>query len=357
MTATDRLHDDYPHGTRLGYEKGCRGRCPAGDEHGLSCKRAKVLDAGDYQYQKLFRRGATPAEIAEHLGLVPDTHGTSLVTSGKTAFTTEDDLIVNQEADEAAAEKPAKKPDGFETYTKHHARTELPEGVSRAQVRAWARENGIEVNDRGALPKAVIEAYTTRHDTPTVEPETVEEDSDEWEVIDVEIIPDPEDTGTTIEVGRVDIAGELHVHGAPIGDGLLDALTQLISLGADPATWVHRAVILAAANVTDELVDWLADVASHGTLTVEDTAALAALGIPVQQPEHGALGFVLRKWADEQHRAEVATIELERAERTLRIDDQEMERLLGESTRLHQEVRALRAQLDQKRPRRRGRAA
>jgi hypothetical protein len=73
MSAADRLDDSFPHGTRVGWDRGCKGRCPAGDEHGLSCRKASTLAAGDYRYQKLFRRGLTPAEIADALGLVPDT--------------------------------------------------------------------------------------------------------------------------------------------------------------------------------------------------------------------------------------------------------------------------------------------
>lgn len=75
MSAADRLVDGFPHGTREGYRAGCKGSgaCPAGAEHGLSCRRANSLAAGDYQYQKLARGGASPAEIAHALGLIPDT--------------------------------------------------------------------------------------------------------------------------------------------------------------------------------------------------------------------------------------------------------------------------------------------
>ncbi len=340
MTTTDRLDDDFPHGTRLGYDRGCKGRCPAGDEHGLSCKRAKVLAAGDYQYQKLFRRGASPAEIAEHLGLVPDVHA---APSPRTAAdrepvsaASEDDA--EETADEDQAEQPGTKPaDSFEVFMKNRAQR-MREGVRSADVRAWAREQGLEVSTRGPISDALIQAYTTRHEAPTAEPETVEEDDETGEVLDVEVIPDNEPV--------------------PAADsGLLDALSQLISLGADPAVWVHRAVILAAANVTEELVRWVSDVASHGVLAVEDADALTALGIPVQARQSTALDFVLQKWAAEHDRADAATTALAQAERTLRIDDQEIECLLTESTVLHQEIRTLRAQLDQKRPHRRGRAA
>lgn len=73
MSAADLLEDGFPHGTRQGYDLGCRGGvCPAGTEHGLSCRRANMLAAGDYRYQKLVRAGATPAAIADALGLHPE---------------------------------------------------------------------------------------------------------------------------------------------------------------------------------------------------------------------------------------------------------------------------------------------
>lgn len=352
MTATDRLDDDFPHGTRLGFEKGCRGRCPAGDEHGLSCKRAKMLAAGDYQYQKLFRRGATPAEIAEHFGLVPEVHAAPKTDPAPGAT----ESVTNEDSDDQPA--PTAQPDGFEVFTKQHARTELPEGVTRAEIRVWARANGFRVNDRGALPKAVIEAYTTREDSSTVEPETVEVIPDDAPALPAVLDRLASDGAVTVLTGSANIVGELTVtDSTPADGGLLDALSQLLALGADPNVWIHRAVILAAANVTEELVRWLADVASHGILAVEDAAALRDLGIPIQERESTALGLVLQKWATEQHRADIATLELERAERTLRIDDQDIARLLTESTRMHQEIRSLRAQLAEKRPRRRGRAS
>lgn len=73
MGVADRLEDSFPHGTRQGYDRGCRGGfCPAGEEHGLSCRRARSLAAGDYRYQKLAKSGATPAAIAAALGLNPE---------------------------------------------------------------------------------------------------------------------------------------------------------------------------------------------------------------------------------------------------------------------------------------------
>lgn len=72
MSSADLFEDGFPHGTVQGYLNGCRGSaCPAGVEHGLSCKRAKQLDAGDYRYKRLTREGKTPSEIAAALAEKP----------------------------------------------------------------------------------------------------------------------------------------------------------------------------------------------------------------------------------------------------------------------------------------------
>jgi hypothetical protein len=71
MSSADLLEDGFPHGTPEGYEQGCRGSaCPAGAEYGLSCKTARLKSRSDYQYQRLAKTGATPAQIADALGLV-----------------------------------------------------------------------------------------------------------------------------------------------------------------------------------------------------------------------------------------------------------------------------------------------
>jgi len=41
-----------------------------------------------------------------------------------------------------------------------HSRNSGNSAVDLAAVRAWAKENGHQVSDRGRLPKAVLDAYT-----------------------------------------------------------------------------------------------------------------------------------------------------------------------------------------------------
>jgi hypothetical protein len=43
------------------------------------------------------------------------------------------------------------------------AHTSLPGGVSTATVRAWARDHGLDVPDRGALSQRIIDAYDAAH--------------------------------------------------------------------------------------------------------------------------------------------------------------------------------------------------
>lgn len=66
MSAADMLEDGFPHGTREGYEKGCRGsHCPAVADGHLSCAQARTRYQSDYAYKKRVDAGMTPAQLAE----------------------------------------------------------------------------------------------------------------------------------------------------------------------------------------------------------------------------------------------------------------------------------------------------
>lgn len=71
-------------------------------------------------------------------------------------------------AREVKPPKPTKRQKGASSAANDPARL--------AAIRAWARENGHEVSDRGRIPGDVVEAYANRDkakDTPaTAEPET-----------------------------------------------------------------------------------------------------------------------------------------------------------------------------------------
>lgn len=64
MSGADLLEDGFPHGTREGYERGCRGAaCPGREEFGLTCEQARTRYAGDFGYRRLVDAGKSPVEI------------------------------------------------------------------------------------------------------------------------------------------------------------------------------------------------------------------------------------------------------------------------------------------------------
>lgn len=66
VSAADRLEDGFPHGTREGYDQGCRGsHCPAVDDGFLSCAQARTRYQSDYAYRKRTDAGLSPAQLAE----------------------------------------------------------------------------------------------------------------------------------------------------------------------------------------------------------------------------------------------------------------------------------------------------
>ncbi|SFT21255.1 Lsr2 family protein [Streptomyces sp. ok210] len=46
---------------------------------------------------------------------------------------------------------------------RRRSRKESTDGPSAAEIRAWARENGHQVNDRGRVPASTREAYQKAH--------------------------------------------------------------------------------------------------------------------------------------------------------------------------------------------------
>ena len=176
MSGADRLEDGFPHGTAAGYDRGCKGGwCPAGNEHGLSCSRAKKLTAGDYRFGRLVKQGFTPADIAFELGLVPETHeppkARKAVDDGmEETETVEGDEEPMEEANAAPAVEAKSATDGTRggDQSKKPRRAPLASTaltqVERAEVRAWAARDGVAIPRRGPLPKSVIEAYRAAHD-------------------------------------------------------------------------------------------------------------------------------------------------------------------------------------------------
>lgn len=187
MSSADLLEDGFPHGTRAGWDRGCRGAgCPSLLEHGLSCRRAKELDAGDYQYRKLAAAGRTPADIAVQLGLHPEIHrppvkrvvadvddeDVQVVDLDEETDGEESDMsIIDQEVVPTPAtivhgkkpDQPAAVPPWPDEPSESSDTSDQAPDDSPAAIRAWARENGIEVNSRGAVRTDVVSAWKVAH--------------------------------------------------------------------------------------------------------------------------------------------------------------------------------------------------
>ncbi|MEJ1087037.1 histone-like nucleoid-structuring protein Lsr2 [Microbacterium sp. Mu-80] len=166
MSSADLLEDGFPHGTPQGYDQGCHsaGGCPTGAEYGLSCKTAKMRSRNDYQYQQLARSGATVAEIADALGLIghaPTAAPKKPARKSKTAPKVADELdqpataTADVDSDEppAPAEAPAEDATDQTTTPKHTTR----------DVRAWARQKGYDVSDRGIIRQEIVDHYWEAH--------------------------------------------------------------------------------------------------------------------------------------------------------------------------------------------------
>lgn len=184
--AADRLEDGFPHGTLDGCRQGCRGNvCPAGADHGLSCKRANQLNAGDYRYQKLARMGMKPSEIADELGLNPDPSAAAPVPSRRpravedldeddTTGLFEEPQAPEPQSAEVDPSTPAEPEPGLEPMAKPapaYTLADFTEGMSPAaksakgrEIREWCRANGFPgVPAKGVVPRDALAAYAAAH--------------------------------------------------------------------------------------------------------------------------------------------------------------------------------------------------
>jgi hypothetical protein len=60
----DRLEDGFPHATREGFERGCRGViCPGREVAGFTCAEAWVRFQGDWAFRRRVLAGWSPEEI------------------------------------------------------------------------------------------------------------------------------------------------------------------------------------------------------------------------------------------------------------------------------------------------------
>lgn len=290
MSSHDLYEDGFPHGTRDGYDRGCRGNaCPAGIEHGLSCKRAFSLSAGDYRYARLVGEGRTPAEIAAKLQESPHTHPAPVKTRAVVDELDDDnknDTVLEDEPDQTEQEEPIMPTP--KTIVKKARKRRSPAGPPQSVVRAWAHDNGIDVNARGAVRSDVMAAYAKAHEEPVAESTPV----------------------VTVDVDEL-AALNREADGEPDYD--VEALTAdddeaVAAVIAEPQWPGDKTAMETVATYQPDLVEQLAQLNAHLEHLRDE-----------RDQAHATLALVLAKWAEEQENARRATLDLAAAQGAARI--------------------------------------
>lgn len=323
MSAADLLEDGFPHGTVDGYRQGCRGSaCPGELDFGLSCRRAKQLDAGDIRYGRLVRQGLTPAQIAAELGetthehpapaprrtVVPDDDQVEdldepiegedpiMTTIEETAAPSPATIVKNRKPEPQPApewpDEPAAQGDENSGENSGTGKTPTP-----GEIRAWARENGIPVNPRGNVRTAVVEAYNLAHGHITVDvPADVPAETDA-------VVGEPFDPATAAALNaEADGEPDLPIPSTP---GTRDGIAPD---GADIAEALQHVVFHGP----------VADMETRAELFNEgwDEARKQSVEVAIESLAE-SLEFALRQWAAAVDRARAAEARADAAERDL----------------------------------------
>lgn len=175
------LSEDIEHGTPEGYKAGCRGTgCPAGREYGFSCSKAAIENRSNFTYRKLRSEGLTPAQIAERLA-APAAPAKAEAPRPKARPRPPAPRPVQDETPavppappvpEPASAAPAPTP--TEPKPERPPRTSQPAPkATQAEIRAWARERGYEVSERGVVRREISDHYYEVHGAPAPTPAPV----------------------------------------------------------------------------------------------------------------------------------------------------------------------------------------
>lgn len=363
MSAADRLEDGFPHGTVEGFTAGCKGGwCPEGNDHGLSCKKAKQLHAGDYRYQRLVKRGLTPGQIADELGLSPETHQPpkrkSVLeddTDDVVDVEPEEEPIMATKAPETPTAAPPKQKAAVETTAEYEKRR-------RAETRAWAAEHGVHIGTRGRIPQIVVDAFAKND--PNLLPGAHAETP-------VETVENPPTHDEAPETGLP--ASEAHTVGEHPSN--LDGAGALPDEGAEPSNAAEFAAMWNALSTEgrDEIVlsirtaidASLRCYTNHHVPSIEDR--LLAYTRDLQQTlarvvtAESALELTLQKWdtADRELQAERVVTRvlhaaldthsrlLESASALAEVTESILDGYAAEIRRNHDEIARLRAENEQ----------
>lgn len=304
--AADRLEDSFPHGTVDGYRQGCHGAiCPAGADHGLSCRRAKQLAAGDYRYQKLTKRGLTPADIAFELGLIPEPAAAPAAKpkNPAPAPTNAAQPLAESSNDRTDTSTPAVQPDapspgptqglddaGRREEMGHPLRlSDFTVGLTAAgryqrgrEIRDWCRANGWGLlAHKGIIPQDALAAYALAHPAEALTGAA-------HELVHGHHTPTPGDAPAPI--ADLDFAHR---------SDLLDETRERVNAPTPRPEW---ATVTISEDVTNARAE--RDRARTTAVRLEQELAHAA------RTAGAALDFVLRAWAAERDRRALLEVEL-----------------------------------------------
>lgn len=145
----------------------------------------------------------------------------------------------------------------------------LPPPPTNAEIRAWARAQGMVVSDRGRLPARVVQAYAAAHGTPAPEPVAPEPVAAEPAEIDPQSATRPEPAAEGLDApprrARRRPGWQLAALGAVVALTLLGAVLFLVLRDGDPSgTTASGAVTFDDV----ELGDCTAEIPEGVTLTV-----------------------------------------------------------------------------------------
>lgn len=351
------LPDGIEHGTPEGSAAGCKSEtaCPAAYTHGLTCFVAGIRAASlNPRYLAAHRRDPRPAAIARALGFTPIHRSTPTMTTKTapaptdvapaaptptpepvedTAPTAETVPVKEQLAPKRPArKKPTPKPD----------RT----GPTQSVIRAWAKEHGIPVSQKGNIARDVIDAYTDAHSTP---PKLTQADP----VVQAS--------------GDLDSAALTSTEHATIPSAEHAAITPPEQTVTDPpgprpewSTVTLDEDLAKAQRLNDDLVRELIALAADFTTLVEKNAHLAALldqartafatTLELLDTAHRARDTALAEAERERLSHEAAHNVLAMATSKLTERDKAIAKLLEANETQQAEIVALRANLNAARP-------
>lgn len=298
---------NFPHGTPDGNALGCKSArsCP----EIFSCKEAGAAARHDYKVARLFKEGATSAQVAAYLSDGIEPVLTPAPESAPTPTTPDAREHAVPTTDDTS--KPTPRPKASKPKP-------VLEVGTPAAIRAWARTEGYEVAAKGRIAPIIAQKYNEAHGLTPL-PEAIEGD-------------DAERTHPGHGVELVDVTGEPE----PAAGGIVTVATiQGESEPGNVVPWSEVVDIARRSDMLDETRERIDEPVDDDTAFRQDAAdaatrpewadvaAAAEIAAATRRAEQAeqiaaralaAVDLVLQKWENATARAQAATERAEAAE-------------------------------------------